>query len=198
MYLEDKGQLGRPRVGEGRRYFGEHSLGGAGSQGKYNVEAKPFVPLSKGRQSHSAISQTFPGYKAPTFTAPSFYSTPNLFEDQTGVNPSFFVQPSYAYYQYLDSFKDRMPQESFYSAPLPSPAIREHVPLKAMDETESKYRIQLLDILNGKDMRTTLMIKNIPNKYTQAMLLHKVDVSHNMQYNFFYLPIDPRVVFLIS
>lgn len=42
----------------------------------------------------------------------------------------------------------------------------------------------------GEDMRTTLMIKNIPNKYTQKMLLQTIDEQFNRMYDFFYLPID--------
>jgi hypothetical protein len=42
----------------------------------------------------------------------------------------------------------------------------------------------------GKDGRTTLMIKNIPNKYTQKMLLATIDESFRGTYDFFYLPID--------
>ena len=34
------------------------------------------------------------------------------------------------------------------------------------------------------------MIKNIPNKYTQKMLLERIDAKHQGQYDFFYLPID--------
>lgn len=34
------------------------------------------------------------------------------------------------------------------------------------------------------------MIKNIPNKYTQKMLLEKIDKLHSHRYDFFYLPID--------
>eukprot|EP01022_Parablepharisma_sp_SALTPOND_P017823 TRINITY_DN2895_c0_g1_i1.p1 TRINITY_DN2895_c0_g1~~TRINITY_DN2895_c0_g1_i1.p1 ORF type:complete len:392 (-),score=6.56 TRINITY_DN2895_c0_g1_i1:322-1497(-) len=61
------------------------------------------------------------------------------------------------------------------------------------EESKARYKISLPDILNGKDTRTTLMIKNIPNKYTQKMLLQKIDSQHRMQYNFFYLPIDFKV-----
>ncbi len=42
----------------------------------------------------------------------------------------------------------------------------------------------------GEDKRTTLMIKNIPNKYTQKMLLATIDEDFRGQYDFFYLPID--------
>lgn len=34
------------------------------------------------------------------------------------------------------------------------------------------------------------MIKNIPNKYTQRMLLEKINKLHANRYDFFYLPID--------
>jgi len=42
----------------------------------------------------------------------------------------------------------------------------------------------------GDDKRTTLMIKNIPNKYTQKMLLTTIDENFHGTYDFFYLPID--------
>ena len=35
-----------------------------------------------------------------------------------------------------------------------------------------------------------LMIKNIPNKYTQKMLLATIDEHFHGTYDFFYLPID--------
>ena len=34
------------------------------------------------------------------------------------------------------------------------------------------------------------MIKNIPNKYTQKMLLQTIDEQFSRLYDFFYLPID--------
>ena len=38
------------------------------------------------------------------------------------------------------------------------------------------------------------MIKNIPNKYTQKMLLAKINENHKDKYDFFYLPIDFKVI----
>ena len=37
------------------------------------------------------------------------------------------------------------------------------------------------------------MIKNIPNKYDQQMLIAEIDERHAGLYDFFYLPIDPKV-----
>jgi RNA recognition motif 2 len=44
--------------------------------------------------------------------------------------------------------------------------------------------------LAGDDARTTLMIRHIPNKYTQKMLLATIDEHFRGTYDFFYLPID--------
>lgn len=52
------------------------------------------------------------------------------------------------------------------------------------------FKLQIEQILDGVDIRTTVMIKNIPNKYTQKMLLERIDTKHANRYDFFYLPID--------
>lgn len=64
-----------------------------------------------------------------------------------------------------------------------------------------KVRRNFMRIFNSKeydidinkadeDPRTTLMIKNIPNKYTQNLLLGDVNEEFKDAYDFFYLPID--------
>jgi hypothetical protein len=40
------------------------------------------------------------------------------------------------------------------------------------------------------DARTTLMIKNIPNKYTIQLLSEEIDREHANSYDFLYLPCD--------
>ncbi|KAG2310067.1 hypothetical protein Bca4012_024586 [Brassica carinata] len=52
------------------------------------------------------------------------------------------------------------------------------------------YELDVDRILRGEDRRTTLMIKNIPNKYTSKMLLAAIDEYCKGTYDFFYLPID--------
>ena len=50
-----------------------------------------------------------------------------------------------------------------------------------------------------KDGRTTLMLRNIPNKYTRDMILEEINSYEDLKkkYDFFYLPIDYRVNYLI-
>ncbi len=59
--------------------------------------------------------------------------------------------------------------------------------------SRAMYAINLEDVISKKDQRTTIMIKNIPNKYNQKMLLKKIDEGSKRQYDFFYLPIDFKV-----
>ncbi len=57
-------------------------------------------------------------------------------------------------------------------------------------EEIQNYVINIQDIINEKDTRTTLMIKNIPSYITQVEVLEKINLNHKDIYNFFYLPID--------
>jgi len=54
----------------------------------------------------------------------------------------------------------------------------------------SQNEIELECIRNAEDLRTCVMIKNIPNKYDQTTLLQEIDKNHGCRYDFFYLPID--------
>ncbi|KAH6793061.1 MEI2-like protein 5 [Perilla frutescens var. hirtella] len=57
-------------------------------------------------------------------------------------------------------------------------------------DNKKQYQLDLDKIRTGEDTRTTLMIKNIPNKYTSKMLLAAIDEHHKGTYDFLYLPID--------
>ena len=66
---------------------------------------------------------------------------------------------------------------------------------RPLEENEKNlYIVRLELILQGKDLRTTIMIKNIPNKYTQKMLLSTIDKKFERNYDFLYLPIDFKVL----
>ncbi|KAK2642720.1 hypothetical protein Ddye_024483 [Dipteronia dyeriana] len=57
-------------------------------------------------------------------------------------------------------------------------------------DTKKQFQLDLDKIKSREDTRTTLMIKNIPNKYTSKMLLAAIDENHRGTYDFLYLPID--------
>ncbi|XP_057950321.1 protein MEI2-like 5 [Malania oleifera] len=57
-------------------------------------------------------------------------------------------------------------------------------------DSKKQFQLDLDKIVSGEDTRTTLMIKNIPNKYTSKMLLAAIDESNRGTYDFLYLPID--------
>ena len=58
------------------------------------------------------------------------------------------------------------------------------------DSEIAKYFINLSNILQCIDLRTTLMIKNIPNKYTTSLFLEEINEHFKDTYDIFYLPID--------
>ncbi|CAN0915915.1 Protein MEI2-like 4 [Linum grandiflorum] len=55
---------------------------------------------------------------------------------------------------------------------------------------KKQFELDVERIARGEDSRTTLMIKNIPNKYTSKMLLAAIDEYCRGSYDFLYLPID--------
>ena len=55
---------------------------------------------------------------------------------------------------------------------------------------DDRNKIKIEEILEGKDKRTTLMIKNIPNKYTISTFLDEINGEFINKYDIFYLPID--------
>lgn len=55
----------------------------------------------------------------------------------------------------------------------------------------SQFYIDIDNIIKGEDKRTTLMIKNIPNKYNITILREEINSYYEGIYDFLYLPLDP-------
>ena len=75
----------------------------------------------------------------------------------------------------------------------PTPTVRNR---RAITNEESKEYVINLDNV-GRDGRTTIMVRNIPNKYTQEMLLSIFEKNHKKKFDFFYLPIDYNVLIFL-
>lgn len=63
-----------------------------------------------------------------------------------------------------------------------------NVSCSPIEDERNKINISL--IASAQDKRTTLMIKNIPNKYTISTFLEEINVEFQNKYDVFYLPID--------
>ena len=62
---------------------------------------------------------------------------------------------------------------------------------KKKKRTQKDRRVFDINLETIKEVaKTTLMIKNIPNKYTKEMILEEIDDKFGISYDFFYLPID--------
>ncbi|KAL5717326.1 hypothetical protein ACHQM5_010350 [Ranunculus cassubicifolius] len=83
-----------------------------------------------------------------------------------------------------------VPMPNSFDAPSERVRSRRHESSSNQGDNKKQFELDIDRILGGEDIRTTLMIKNIPNKYTSKMLLAAIDEQHRGTYDFIYLPID--------
>lgn len=62
----------------------------------------------------------------------------------------------------------------------------------SMNSNPANFEIDLWKIENNLEKRTTCMIRNIPNKYTQQMIFDLVNETHRGCFDFLYLRMDFR------
>lgn len=55
------------------------------------------------------------------------------------------------------------------------------------------FEVNTEEIMTNSEYRTTLMIKNIPNKYTLNALKEEIDEAMSRKYDLLYLPLDNNV-----
>ncbi|KAL3818741.1 hypothetical protein ACJIZ3_004646 [Penstemon smallii] len=83
-----------------------------------------------------------------------------------------------------------IPMMSSFDSPNERTRNRRNEVSSGQAENKKHFELDIDRILRGEDKRTTLMIKNIPNKYTSKMLLAAIDERYRGTYDFIYLPID--------
>ncbi|KAI9141264.1 RNA recognition motif 2-domain-containing protein [Paraphysoderma sedebokerense] len=71
-----------------------------------------------------------------------------------------------------------------------SACIRESSLQPKVDLIPRANEFDITRVISGSDSRTTFMIRNIPNKYTQRMLIDFINESHKGCYDFLYLRMD--------
>ncbi|KAI8329416.1 RNA recognition motif 2-domain-containing protein [Chlamydoabsidia padenii] len=80
-----------------------------------------------------------------------------------------------------------------FTTPLSSPASSfrtKYVNRRSPGPFHASQVFDLDCVINKQDCRTTFMIRNIPNKYNQIMLMEYIDATHKGTYDFLYLRID--------
>ncbi|KAI7891548.1 RNA recognition motif 2-domain-containing protein [Mucor mucedo] len=55
---------------------------------------------------------------------------------------------------------------------------------------KASFELDISKVITKQDTRTTFMIRNIPNKYTQEMIMNLINETHKNSYDFFYLRMD--------
>ncbi|OLL23278.1 Meiosis protein mei2 [Neolecta irregularis DAH-3] len=70
------------------------------------------------------------------------------------------------------------------------PSILPEPRIVTLGNVPDNNKVDLNRITAGLDLRTTIMVKNVPNKYTQQMLLEYMDEVCERTYDFLYLRID--------
>ncbi|CAI9093085.1 OLC1v1028500C4 [Oldenlandia corymbosa var. corymbosa] len=83
-----------------------------------------------------------------------------------------------------------MPMMNSFDSPNERTRNRRNDGNSSQGDNKKQFELDIDRIMRGEDKRTTLMIKNIPNKYTSKMLLAAIDERHRGTYDFIYLPID--------
>ncbi|KXG20999.1 protein MEI2-like 3 isoform X2 [Sorghum bicolor] len=161
----------------------QHHLGSAPNSVGGFANAHSFHPGSLESVGFPGSPQLYPdlsvfasargNYRETMFSPVSagFPSIQQIFHATNGRNPMVHVSTSY------DATNDRI-------------RSRRHDGNAAQSENKKQFELDLDRIAKGEDSRTTLMIKNIPNKYNCKLLLAVIDENHRGTYDFIYLPID--------
>ncbi|KAL7754140.1 hypothetical protein RI367_000120 [Sorochytrium milnesiophthora] len=71
-----------------------------------------------------------------------------------------------------------------------STCLRSNSVMPKVDFIPRENEFDIMRIMQGLDNRTTIMIRNIPNKYSQQMLIDFINETHRGKYDFLYLRMD--------
>jgi hypothetical protein len=155
---------------------------------------------------NSSYSGTFVDQGSPNLLVPSppfGMETSNHFQYTQLQDKGHFFPSGVPVRDYVDTRSNGQDHEGEYiSSVLPreDPSFvsgnrhsSQHVGSRQKQHRESNdtdFSLNTSRLLDGTEKRTTIMVRNIPNKYTQQMLLDEVNQKFSGTYDFFYLPID--------
>lgn len=135
-----------------------------------------FLPDSIFSGSHDAFGVSEGGPSLPT--------SPLQNEEEEDLTPHFEVPLG------LDEEPDQHQSDLSIEPPKLEPPKKKEAP--AAEKKELTNDIDIYRILEDNEERTTVMVRNIPNKFKQKTLLEMIS-QYEGQYDYFYLPMDLKV-----
>jgi hypothetical protein len=121
-----------------------------------------------------------------TYPVESFYENSSNLSNDYCANPN--MKPYYNSKYPLKPHGTNLKGAFESLNPPESPELLKLQGKKHLDDVVN--RINLENILRGRDKRTTLMIRHIPNKYNLYSFLEDINMDFKGTYDVFYLPID--------
>ena len=67
------------------------------------------------------------------------------------------------------------------------------IPTEPPLSNPANNKINFFAVLNGQEALTTLMIRNIPMRFTQSDILAMIETNYSHKFDYFYLPMDLKV-----
>jgi hypothetical protein len=128
----------------------------------------------------------------------------NSFKASSFCNPSeIYNNPNNPFYQQRNYITNNrqlvIPSAQLENAfTVNETAVKKNLKRGSNDEASNpsnQFSISFDRIINSRDKRTTLMIRNIPNKYNISSLQEEINVFFEGKYDFLYLPLDYKVKF---
>ncbi|TKY73713.1 MEI2 4 [Spatholobus suberectus] len=172
----------------------------------HQVGSAPVVTASPWERQHSYLGESpdTSGFRLGSVGSPGFHggwqlhppASHNIFSHVGGNGPDMTSNTGQGSPKQLSHvFPGRLPMTLVSKFDSTNERMRNLYPRRSEPNTNNntdkkQYELDLGRILRGDDNRTTLMIKNIPNKYTSKMLLAAIDEQCRGTYDFLYLPID--------
>ncbi|CAJ1974637.1 unnamed protein product [Sphenostylis stenocarpa] len=172
----------------------------------HQVGSAPVVTASPWERQHSYLGESpdASGFRLGSVGSPGFHgswqlhppASHNIFSHASGNGTELTSTAGQGSPKQLSNvFPGRLPMNLVSKFDSTNERMRNLYPRRSEPNTNNnadkkQYELDLGRILRGDDNRTTLMIKNIPNKYTSKMLLAAIDEQCRGTYDFLYLPID--------
>ncbi|WBW73830.1 RNA-binding protein involved in meiosis Mei2 [Schizosaccharomyces osmophilus] len=170
------------------------------SASRYSMDVSPIAPPTSGRGKQRAVD-LLNGYSGQwnPFTASSLKGVDSP-TNAVGMRRSLTVDanasranPANLSFASLTLHDSRADPAAFCPAPFYGAGENTFQGLSAVPErpiSMDRNSVDYARVAAGLDHRTTVMIKNIPNKFTQQMLREYIDLTNQGTYDFLYLRID--------